>query len=356
MKTYIKVLAITLIMSLCLCGCGKSAKWQEQYDLGVRYLSEGNYEEAILSFTQAIEIDPKSAEAYLLLAEVYLEMGDLEAAEWILLEGLEQAEVKDALQEQLDAVRQQMEAELEALAAQQAQEEAEQAAASQEVVESEVTEEVEEAIDPNLFHEEIPPYEGKYSNLPAVLWMNPSQIMEYYGVPAPDSMDDEGDYYRCNNPYTNNPDGTSISVNVSFDKVNNRPDQVHVDLNWDGMYDDLPMPEDMKEYPSGWEGITMGMEYREVLGLLGLGGEVPEGIWIDVMATQYPESDGFRNIFWNMDMTGIEMGPDTFTPCISIWFGDSLTETELYRVMFGFNEELRLEYVTFTNEWEDDTE
>lgn len=38
--------------------------WQEQYDLGLRYLSEGNYQEAILAFTAAIEIDPKRAEAY----------------------------------------------------------------------------------------------------------------------------------------------------------------------------------------------------------------------------------------------------------------------------------------------------
>ena len=32
--------------------------WQEQYELGVRYLSEGNYEEAIIAFTAAIEIEP----------------------------------------------------------------------------------------------------------------------------------------------------------------------------------------------------------------------------------------------------------------------------------------------------------
>lgn len=38
--------------------------WQSRYDLGVRYLSDGNYEEAILAFTAAIEIDPKNAQAY----------------------------------------------------------------------------------------------------------------------------------------------------------------------------------------------------------------------------------------------------------------------------------------------------
>ena len=59
--------------SLFLCACGQSAEaaWQEQYDLGVRYLSEGNYEEAIIAFTAAIDIDPKQPDAYLGLADVY---------------------------------------------------------------------------------------------------------------------------------------------------------------------------------------------------------------------------------------------------------------------------------------------
>ena len=50
---------ILLVVLLCLSACGQSAEstWQEQYDLGVRYLSEGNYEEAIIAFTAAIEID-----------------------------------------------------------------------------------------------------------------------------------------------------------------------------------------------------------------------------------------------------------------------------------------------------------
>lgn len=55
------VLALALIVSL-LTGCGSGtggSTWQDQYDLGMLYLSEGNYEEAIIAFTAAIEIDPK---------------------------------------------------------------------------------------------------------------------------------------------------------------------------------------------------------------------------------------------------------------------------------------------------------
>lgn len=101
--------------------------WQDQYDLGVRYLSEGNYQEAILAFNAAIEIDPKRPEAYigrgnarifsgetednlaaaladyeaaigadsanveawLGLADVYIRRGDYEKALDVLREGLE---------------------------------------------------------------------------------------------------------------------------------------------------------------------------------------------------------------------------------------------------------------------------
>ena len=84
------LLCLVLAMLLCLCGC--SAKqaplsWQEQYDLGVRYLNEGNYEEAILAFEAAISIDPKRPEAYALLADAYLAAGDEAGAQDALERG-----------------------------------------------------------------------------------------------------------------------------------------------------------------------------------------------------------------------------------------------------------------------------
>ena len=67
-----------IILLCCLGSCAKSIEdqWQEQYDLGVRYLSEGNYEEAIIAFTAAIEIDPNRVDAYSGLADAYLVIGD----------------------------------------------------------------------------------------------------------------------------------------------------------------------------------------------------------------------------------------------------------------------------------------
>lgn len=82
------VLSLMMALLLLLVGCGNKAEtamaWQEHYDLGVRYLSEGNYEEAIIAFTAAIEIDPKREEAYVGLADVYYATGDTAKAEEIL--------------------------------------------------------------------------------------------------------------------------------------------------------------------------------------------------------------------------------------------------------------------------------
>jgi len=79
-----KLLVFLLLGCVLLTSCGKkqtAPTWQEQYDLGVRYLSEGKYEEAILAFEAAIEIDPKREEAYTSLAEVYTAQGDTAKAE-----------------------------------------------------------------------------------------------------------------------------------------------------------------------------------------------------------------------------------------------------------------------------------
>lgn len=89
MKRLISLTILALLMGLCSCG-QKPITWQEQYDLGVRYLSEGNYEQAVIAFTAAIEIDPKRPEAYLKAAEAYEAMGDRESAQAILAKGVEE--------------------------------------------------------------------------------------------------------------------------------------------------------------------------------------------------------------------------------------------------------------------------
>lgn len=82
------MLIFCLVLSLCSC-VRHEMTWDEQYDLGVRYLSEGNYEEAILAFTAAIEIDPKRPEAYWGIADAYIGAGDLDAARKALEDGFD---------------------------------------------------------------------------------------------------------------------------------------------------------------------------------------------------------------------------------------------------------------------------
>lgn len=64
-------LGAILVIGLCAC-TQKAPTWEEQYDLGVRYLSDGNYEEAIIAFTAAIKIDAKRAEAYVGRGSAYI--------------------------------------------------------------------------------------------------------------------------------------------------------------------------------------------------------------------------------------------------------------------------------------------
>jgi len=86
MKKFLSImLAFVLALSLAACGGSAAAEsWQEQYDLGVKYLSELNYEEAVVAFTKAIEIDPKQAEAYVELARVYVQQENKDEAKKVL--------------------------------------------------------------------------------------------------------------------------------------------------------------------------------------------------------------------------------------------------------------------------------
>ena len=63
------------------------AQYAEQIDLGRRYLTEQKYEEAIVAFGKAIEIDPRKPEAYLELAEAYTAFDEYEKAAVVLEEG-----------------------------------------------------------------------------------------------------------------------------------------------------------------------------------------------------------------------------------------------------------------------------
>lgn len=62
-------------------------KLARQLELGQKYLEELDYEQAIIAFTKAIEIDPNCLNAYLGMADVYADMENMEVAVAILEEG-----------------------------------------------------------------------------------------------------------------------------------------------------------------------------------------------------------------------------------------------------------------------------
>lgn len=58
--------------------------WQQQYDLGAKYLTQESYQEAVVAFEAAIAIDPNRPEAYLQGALAYEALGQVEEARDLL--------------------------------------------------------------------------------------------------------------------------------------------------------------------------------------------------------------------------------------------------------------------------------
>ena len=107
MKKILRMLLALALTLAVLAGCAQNAQaaWKEQYDLGMRLLSEQSYEEAILAFREAIRVDPKREEAYIGLADVYLAQGDGAAALAAVEEGIAQCGESDALTAKRDEVQ-----------------------------------------------------------------------------------------------------------------------------------------------------------------------------------------------------------------------------------------------------------
>lgn len=87
---YIVIAAIIVIVgSVAILFAPKSApaSAQEHIDLGNTYLIELSYDKAVIEFTEAIEIEPLNADAYLGLAEAYVGLGDTEKAVEVLKAG-----------------------------------------------------------------------------------------------------------------------------------------------------------------------------------------------------------------------------------------------------------------------------
>lgn len=85
--TALLVIVTVVIICFTINSSSKATELQEQLDLGNKYLSELDYEQAIVAYEAAIEIDPMSVEAYLGLASVYEAQGNYDKALEVLQQG-----------------------------------------------------------------------------------------------------------------------------------------------------------------------------------------------------------------------------------------------------------------------------
>jgi tetratricopeptide (TPR) repeat protein len=77
--------SITLRLLLCCCvlatlltGCSRdpNVRKQKYFDSGEKYFAEGKYHEASIQYSNAIQIDPRFAQAHYQLSQTYLKLGD----------------------------------------------------------------------------------------------------------------------------------------------------------------------------------------------------------------------------------------------------------------------------------------
>ena len=111
-----KPLVWVLVMLLVLAGLGvggwfgwnayQGGQYQEQLSLGEKYLKELNYEDAIIALNRAIEIDPRSPEPYLLLADVYIGQEDFNSAKKVLEEGYQATGGNEEIKKKQEEVKQ----------------------------------------------------------------------------------------------------------------------------------------------------------------------------------------------------------------------------------------------------------
>lgn len=85
-----KISCIMLLVSVLIlfAGCQKKMTVQDYLDLGEKYLTEANYEEAIVAFTKAIEVEPKALKAYEGLTNAYIKTENYEKAQEVLQSGI----------------------------------------------------------------------------------------------------------------------------------------------------------------------------------------------------------------------------------------------------------------------------
>ena len=85
----VSLVLLAIIMAGAAVFGGSDRKIQEQLDLDIKYLEEMDYERALTAFNTVLSIEPKNADAYLGIAEVYMRANEYESALEYAREGYE---------------------------------------------------------------------------------------------------------------------------------------------------------------------------------------------------------------------------------------------------------------------------
>ncbi|MCD8107933.1 MAG: tetratricopeptide repeat protein [Oscillospiraceae bacterium] len=91
MKKLLSIVLVIVLIMVCFTSCASvdKALVSTYLNLGEKYLTDLNYEEAIVYFNKAIEVEPRNVQAYLGAAEAYVALGDIDSAIEILQKGIE---------------------------------------------------------------------------------------------------------------------------------------------------------------------------------------------------------------------------------------------------------------------------
>ena len=113
-KGLVSVMAVMVIILGLFTACGKSAEQQitEQLEIGNKYLTEADYEAAIVAFNKVITLDGKNTAGYIGLMEAYQKSGNIDEAIQYGESGLEKND-EDSLKNKLLEVYQKKQLEAE---------------------------------------------------------------------------------------------------------------------------------------------------------------------------------------------------------------------------------------------------
>lgn len=89
------VFVVVIVAVVIVTAGGIANSYDSHMELARQYLDDLQYEQAIAEYKAAIEIEPNNKEAYLALADIYVQQEDYEAAMDILSQGWEQTEAEE---------------------------------------------------------------------------------------------------------------------------------------------------------------------------------------------------------------------------------------------------------------------